>query len=540
MFAPPEVPTAPVPSPTSEGVGEALVSALAEAEHLSPDGCLLLRSVRDDTGALVDFECRYANDSVARLLRWRHGALLGQRLLVHYDSARARSHVAVLRQVVETGQPCVLEVSAPGARDQWLRVCFTRFQDGVLARYQDLSSVKTPEKEREARPGPTGATPGQTEALSLAAQLVAGMGHEINNPLAFVAGNLHVALEQLAGVAREAEPAVAERLREPVQALEEARQGAERIRAIVKDLRTLARAETTGLAPVDVHAALEFSLTLAMPQLRYRARIERHYGEVPAVRANESKLGQVFLNLLVNAAQALPPDEPSRQLISLSTRREGDRVIVEVRDTGLGMTPEVRARIFDPFFTTKARGEGLGLGLAMCLGMVRVMRGELTVDSTPGQGSTFRVALPISDDTRGVAPAAPVGERLDQPARKRVLIIDDEPGIGAVLRRILGRVHDVVVVGSGLAALELLEQDQDFDRVFCDLMMSGLTGMQLHARLSHSRPELLPRFVFMSGDVFTESAREFLGRVDAPRIDKPFDTALVRALVACAPPRTGG
>ncbi|HSP80781.1 MAG TPA: ATP-binding protein, partial [Myxococcaceae bacterium] len=375
----------------------------------------------------------------------------------------------------------------------------------------------------------------RSERLAVAGQLAAGVGHEINNPLAFVTGNLHVVLEQLGALARELGPR-AERLRETMQALEDAYRGAERIRSIVRDLRSLARADEAHQGPVDVHAALDFSVTLAMPHLRHRARLERRYGRLPAARGNEAKLGQVFLNLLLNAAQAIPEGEAERHCITLMTRYEAGRVVVEVADTGQGMTPEVLARIFEPFFTTKPVGEGMGLGLALCLGIIRGMGGELTAESEAGQGSTFRVELP-ADEVAAQRRPVPVEPVAEAPERKRVLIIDDEPGIGSVMRRLLGRTHEVVVVQSGREALELLEQDDGFDVVFCDLMMGDVTGMELHERLVERHPECLSRFVFMTGGGFTERAQEFLRKVPLPRIDKPFSPAAIRELVARAPRR---
>ncbi|QRN96398.1 response regulator [Archangium violaceum] len=543
---------------TSERNGDALLSALAEVERASPDGSLVLRVVRDAAGAIADFECVFINAVGEQVTRRFTGPLLGRRMLDVFKTERARPHFAMYRQVVETGQPCVLEVMLPEDGGMWLRITLTRFQDGVLARFQDISPSKRSELERDTllvqeltgrleaealareRAGELNAAREklvQSERLSVAGQLAAGVGHEINNPLAFVTGNLHVALEQLSVAARELGPAVAERLKDTVHALEDARRGAERIRTIVKDLRTLARADETRLGPVDVHAALEFSVSLAMPHLRHRARVDRRYGVVPPVRANEAKLGQVFLNLLVNAAQAIPEGDVTHHRVTLVTRREGERVVVEVRDTGVGMTPEVLARIFEPFFTTKAQGEGTGLGLSICLGIIHSMEGELAVESEPGRGSTFRVVLPVSESLESLAVPTPARTMADVQARKRVLVIDDEPGIGSVMRRILGRVHEVVVVQSGREALAVLEKDDGFDRVFCDLMMADLTGMDLYARLVETRSECLSRFVYMTGGGFTDRARDFLKQVSAPRIDKPFEAEVIRALVAQAPPR---
>ncbi|WP_309889005.1 ATP-binding protein [Archangium sp.] len=548
------------PFAAPEAKGDALLSALAEVERASPDGCTVMRAVRDGAGVLVDFEWVFANAPAERLLMSRSGGkVLGRRMLELFPETVHRGQFPLFRQVLETGQPCVLELTLPDVEELWLRLSVSRFQDGVLVRLQDISPIKHSERERDSQlvlehsgrleaealarqqAGELSAAREkliQSERLTVAGQLAAGVGHEINNPLAFVMGNLHVALEQLAAVAREEGTTVADRLREPLHALEDARRGAERIRVIVKDLRTLARADDTRLGPVDVHAALEFSVALAMPHLRHRAQVERRYGAVPPVRANESRLGQVFLNLLVNAAQAIPEGDATRHRVTLVTRREGDSVVVEVSDTGSGMSPEVLSRIFEPFFSTKSRSEGMGLGLSICLGIIHSMEGELKAESEPGRGSTFRVTLKMSE-VQVVSSHASARTVADVQARKRVLVVDDEPGIGSVMRRILGRVHDVVVLQSGRDALALLREDDGFDRVFCDLMMADLTGMDLYERLAEARSECLSRFVFMTGGGFTERARKFLATVSTPRIDKPFEPEVIRALVAQAPMRRG-
>ena len=377
----------------------------------------------------------------------------------------------------------------------------------------------------------------QSEKLAVAGQLAAGVGHEINNPLSFVMGNIHFALEQLSSLP---DASTRQALGETAEALNEARQGAERIRGIVRDLKTFARSDDVHLRPVDVHAALEFSLSMAMTHIRYRAQVVKCFGNVPQVWANEAKLGQVFLNLLVNAAQAIPEGDSAHHRIVLTTYMREQSVVVEVTDTGVGMSPEVLSRAFEPFFTTKVQGEGTGLGLSICHGIIRTLRGELTAASRPGKGSTFRVVLPTQEDTEDSEQAPEEAEALELESvqGKRVLVIDDEPGIAAVMRRIIGHGSEVVVSHSGREALSLLEQDTEFDRIFCDLMMADLTGMDVHAALSHKHPECLPRLVFMTGGGFTARARTFLQSYSHPRIDKPFEPELIRRLVAQSPPRS--
>jgi two-component system NtrC family sensor kinase len=370
----------------------------------------------------------------------------------------------------------------------------------------------------------------QSEKLAVAGQLAAGVGHEINNPLSFVLGNLHFALEALGALSGPLSST--DVLQEPLEALRDARTGAERIRGILTDLKRFARADESLLGPVDVQEALEFSLSMAMPHLRHRAQVERRYSPVPKVLGNEAKLGQVFLHLLMNAAHATPEGDAARHQITLSTRMEDGRVVVEVSDTGRGMVPEVLERAFEPFFTTKSMGEGMGLGLSICLGLVQSMKGELSATSKPGVGSTFRVVLPTSTQQTQILTPTTVAKAS---RRRRVLVIDDEPGIAAVFRRIIGRSHEVVVVQSGREALALLEKDDAFDRIFCDLMMADLTGMDVYETLAIHRKDCLERFVFMTGGSFTERARTFLQTVPFPRIDKPFDPEHIRDLVAQSP-----
>jgi two-component system NtrC family sensor kinase len=374
----------------------------------------------------------------------------------------------------------------------------------------------------------------QSEKLAVAGQFAAGIGHEINNPLSFVIGNLHFALEALEAVAGPLPDAQV--LLEPIDALKDARVGAERIRSILMDLKRFARTDESLLAPADVREALEFSVSMAMPHIRHRAQVERRYSPVLKVLGNEARLGQVFLNLLMNAAQAIPEGDVASHRITLTLGMELGRVVVEVSDTGRGMAPEVLERAFQPFFTTRDVGEGMGLGLSICLGLVQSMKGELSAVSRPGQGSTFRVSLPPSTQPVPILTPSAVARAMKP---KRVLVIDDEPGIAAVFKRIIGRSHEVVVTQSGREALALLEKDDAFDRIFCDLMMADLTGMDVYEALSSRRPECLERFVFMTGGSFTERARTFLQTVPFPRIDKPFDPEHIRSLVAQAP-RTPG
>ncbi len=214
--------------------------------------------------------------------------------------------------------------------------------------------------------------------------------------------------------------------------------------------------------------------------------------------------------------------------IRLSTALVGDRVIIAVSDTGCGIAPEHLERIFDPFFTTKPVGIGTGLGLSICHGIVTGLGGRIEVQSCLGRGTTVSVSLPAARSA-----AAPVrGEQARAPVEPaRILIVDDEPAIVRALQRRLAP-HRIESASGGAQALALLEQDQGFDVVLCDLMMPDLTGMEIHARVQKRWPELADRFVFMTGGAFTARAREFLEQVKNPRLDKPVDMLALLELIA--------
>jgi PAS domain S-box-containing protein len=365
--------------------------------------------------------------------------------------------------------------------------------------------------------------------------LAAGVAHEINNPLAFVATNLGFLGEQL-GHARDA-AALAPRLAELRQAVVEAIDGAQRVRDIVQSLRRVAgpaRAEQRGL--VDVQAEIEAAAGIARGHLAARAQLVLDLAPaLPRVVAGAHEIGQVVLNLLVNAAQAIPEGNPERNTVRVTARAAAGRVVVEVSDTGSGMAPEVLARIFDPFFTTKGVGSGTGLGLSICHGIVSAAGGTIDARSEPGQGTAFRLDLPAAPEAapeklpRDAAPSAPIPAAAA--TRRRVLVVDDESLVARSLARILGRDHDVEALTSPTAAVGRIAGGERWDVVLCDLLMPELTGMDLAERVAKDAPDLLPRLVFMTGGACTERSRLFLEQGGFPSLEKPIEPAMLRAAI---------
>ncbi|MEO0322311.1 MAG: ATP-binding protein [Myxococcota bacterium] len=366
------------------------------------------------------------------------------------------------------------------------------------------------------------------DRLASLGTLAAGAAHEINNPLSVVATNAVVMLETL----EKAEAEVPEEVREELGTLaEEIREGARRVQRTVRDLRTLTREPPTTMGAVELLSLTEATAPLVRHELRHRARLEIDVPAGLSAWADEGRLGQVLLNLLINAAHAIPPGDVEAQRVRVSARPRGELLEIAVEDTGSGIPAENLAHIFEPFFTTKPQGEGTGLGLSVCYGLVRALGGTIDVDSTPGVGTTFTLRLRRAESTRrsGTRAVAAAPEH-----RARVLIIDDDAVVARTLARTL-RDHDVSIATDPREGLRRC-RSEPFDVVLCDVMMPEMTGPQLLLRLERSddacvSPEAV---VFISGGAFESATREALEHLPNRLLEKPLDVTELRGLVAAA------
>ncbi|HET9934601.1 MAG TPA: ATP-binding protein [Polyangiaceae bacterium] len=281
---------------------------------------------------------------------------------------------------------------------------------------------------------------------------------------------------------------------------------------------------------VDVESVLDSMVSLAWNEIRHRARLVKRYTRVPAIEGDESRLGQLFLNLIVNAAQAIDARALTDGAITLSTTLEGDQVVVEVADTGASIDESDLPHIFEPLFTTKPAGKRSGSGLTLCRTIVASHGGDIRVSSDDGKGSTFRVSLPVAK--RVPAPSEPPTSGDLRAKRSRILVIDDEPLLGQTLTYAFAGRHDLVLATSGRDALRQLAEDSQFDLVLCDLMMPDVSGPKVFEVVEQQHPNLVPRFAFMTGGAFTERAQEFLERYPGRRIDKPFTIGEIEQLLA--------
>jgi two-component system, cell cycle sensor histidine kinase and response regulator CckA len=458
-------------------------------------------------GAVISRDRRwvYVNAAFARSLGHPREALVGRAALdfLHPEDAEAETDPSSeeRRFVANGGRVVTFEVTETMLAD-------FEGQPAVLVMARDVTEHKKLLTERVL-----------SERMVTVGTLVAGIAHEINNPLAYVTANLEVLAEEIRLL-----PAASPEL---AQIVSEAREGADRVRKIVRGLKLFSRADEERRSNVDLVHVLDVALNMTHNEIRHRARLVKDFGTVPAVVADEARLGQVFINLLINAAQAIPQGRPEQNEIRAVTRTENGAAVVEVRDTGSGIPTHARTRLFDPFFTTKPIGVGTGLGLAICHGIVTAAGGRIEVDTEVGRGSCFRVVLPpaLNESAGRKAPSAS-----RQPTRRaRVLVVDDDVLLVKGMKRVL-REHEVTTAHSGAEALEILRRESTFDVVLCDLMMSQMSGIELFTELA-SRPDLKSRFVFLTGGAFTPEAREFLDEVPNQRLEKPVEAQHLRAVV---------
>ena len=354
----------------------------------------------------------------------------------------------------------------------------------------------------------------QIDRLATLGLLAAGVAHEINNPLTHLLFSLESIVRDIPSLA---DPSSDVDARSLVALATETLQSAHRIREISRGLNSFSRVEEEATEPVDLRAAIESACTIAQNKLRSRARLDKAFETSARVRGTEGRLSQVFLNLLLNAVDALAERSRSDNEIRIRTWREGSLVFATVRDNGGGIAPDLRDHIFEPLVSTKRYGEGSGLGLAISKNIVERYGGRISVESEHGRYTEFRVVLPVADS--GPVDAPTTGES----SRRRVLVVDDEPALRRLLVRLLEG-NDVREADSVARARHLITESPGFDVILCDLMMPDVLGTELHRWLVETNPALADRVVFLSGAVTNGDVAHYLAAVPNPILGKPMDT----------------
>ncbi len=506
-----------------------------------PDGIAVIRE-----GRIV-----YANPRMLELLGARDGAAIAGALLLEFVDPDAIPRViAALRALSEGAAHAPVEATFMRLDRKRVRLELS----GLVAPFEGSRAVIVFARDVSRR-HELQAQLAHTDRMATLGTLAAGVAHEINNPLTYVSVNLQDLLEELPEVqqaarALERDPhaegatAVLRRFVAGLgERIEEAFEGAARVQAIVSELKHFAR-EDDGAprAPVHVLDAVRAATRMARHELRYRARlVEELDDEVPAVWGHDGRLRQVFLNVLLNAAQAIEPGDVDNNEVRVRVRAAKGHVRVEISDTGCGIPPEHLDRIFDPFFTTKPAGVGSGLGLAICRHLVEEMGGDICVESTQGKGTTVTIQLAAAfESTQSVTGRTDAiagddraaGERGAAEAEHMVLLVDDEQAILRALARQLGRSFPVATASSVDEAVRWVEENGAPGIVLCDLMMPGKTGMDFYAWMNAHEPEAVERIVFLTGGAMSEATASFLAEVDNIVLDKPVDPGQLKRLVA--------
>ncbi|HSN33833.1 MAG TPA: response regulator, partial [Ideonella sp.] len=497
-----------------ERMSEALRSSIVES-------ALAAVITTDRRGRVVEF-----NPSAQAMLGRSREEALGRSVgdIIIPDRYRA-AHDAALDRLAAGGAPHLLgrrvEMVARRADGSELPVEMVLWRTTVgddtfyTASMFDLTESRRAEQEIERQREALR----QSEKLTAMGSLLAGVAHELNNPLAIVMGRASLLEAKCDDAA----------LREDVLRIRDA---AERCGRIVRAFLAMARKKAVERTPVQLDATVRTAVDLLAYSLRTGGiEVELRLAEsLPPVRADAGQLGQVVLNLLVNAQQALAAREPPRRVLvetGLDPARpdRGASVWLRVADNGPGIEPAAAARVFEPFFTTKAEGAGTGLGLAVSHTVAREHGGSLVLEPTSplGSGASFRLDLPVEAAPDGPAATAP--HDVAEAACARVLVVDDEPELADVMREMLESAgFDVATAESGEVALELLDAAR-FDAIVSDLRMPGMDGPALARAVGERRPALAARMVFVTGDTLSSTARDFLERGARPCIDKPFARA---------------
>jgi PAS domain S-box-containing protein len=444
--------------------------------------------------------------------------LLGQNALevVHpADAERVKHTLAAIATVPRGSATDLFRARHVDGSWRWLVATATNLLDepsirAIVLSYRDVTDQKRAEHEAEA-----------AKKLASLGTLAAGVGHEINNPLTSLLFTLDTAARLADGCTQGDPVTCARTLRHTVA---EARDAAERIAAIVRELRSLVSNEPAPMTAVCVQRPLERALRSTHELLAGHVEVSRAYESVPAVHGSEARLEQLFINLLTNAAHALPKGRAGNSLSVRIHAISGGRVQVDVQDNGCGIADEHLPRVFDPFFSTRRFSGGTGLGLHIAQKIAHSMSGTLSVTSRLAEGSTFSLVLQAASES-----ASALGEAPTQ--RGVVLIVDDEPLVRAGLAAVIAVDHEVVSVEGGQSALELLAAGQRFDVILCDVSMPGMSGIELHAELSRLSPEHAERMVFITGAVLDPELQAFLAHVPNTLLAKPPEPAALRGAI---------
>lgn len=515
MILPQDSPQSP-PSSTDARRFRALVECSSDAIFLS----------NFDSGKFEEF-----NQQACRLFGFPSEEMLGKTGRSLHPPDRGEEVDEISRELVSTGKawrPAVRFQRKDGTQfvGELRAHCYEVEGKKLYVTFiRDLSLQDARERELQEAYGNLRETQSQlvhSARLAAVGQLAAGIAHEVNNPAAYVMTNLEVLAGRLSEVSPHNAAQVKELVHEAKDCVSDCLEGLERIAGIVKGLKAFARIDHRRIERLNVNEAIETAVNLVRPQTRHAATVRRALHSEREIVADRGRLVQVFVNLLLNAAQAIDGSEGDTIFVD---SRDTDRgTVIRVADNGPGIPPAYRRQIFEPFFTTKPADIGTGLGLSLCSDILNQHASSIRLDEQVPTGTCFELHFPC--DT-GLIPAESESPPISSPhvPRARLLIIDDEVPLVRAYRRSLGQHHDVTVAFNGQEALAILSESQDYDVILCDLMMPGLDGVEVYEAALKIEPTLRERFVFCTGGATSTHTREFVSERGIHLLEKPVDFA---------------
>jgi PAS domain S-box-containing protein len=397
---------------------------------------------------------------------------------------------------------------------------------GAVMVFRDIGEKKRMQQQLEL-----------ADRLSSLGTMAAGTAHELNNPLTIVVTNIGILGEELAQLQADLRSSSVREMTNQsfariFAALGDTQAASSRMGRIVGDLRGFARPVDTGSESIDLRRAIEWAVRATAHELQHRAQLRTKLQAVPEIRGDSARLEQVLVNLLVNAAHAIPPGRAdfNEIFIGLRTGDQG-RAVIQISDTGEGISPDAIGKVFEPFYTTKKAGAGTGLGLAICHGIVKSLGGDIEVTSELGKGTTFTIQLPPAPQKARETPA-PVALIQSAALRGRILVIDDEKSLLRAMQRILeDDEHFVTATESAIDALAMIERGDRFDVIISDLMMPTMTGVDFYEALLARNSVLANSVIFSTGGAVTANVDAFLNSVPNLKMEKPFKATQLRDIV---------
>ena len=467
----------------------------------------------------VDFNGNFTffSDALCRQLGYSRAEIMGMNYKLYIPPENAKRVFEVYNNVFRTGEPhksfASSQIKKDGTRAYTEDSIFPmRDDEGRIIGFRGISRDVTERKQREEERKQLEQKAQYASRLASVGELAAGVAHEINNPLTAVIGYAHLLLDR---------KDIPIDIKRDVEVINE---GAQRVAGIVKKLLVFARQAKPERTYVDINEIINNTLELRAYSLRGNnvKVILQLDPDLPMTVADPGQLQQVFLNLIMNAEAEVKQAHGGGKL-AIKTEQLGGNIRISFKDNGLGIARENLERVFNPFFTTRKVGQGTGLGLSVCHGIVTEHKGRIWAESQVGRGATFIVELPIMAESRQLDMPEPVKDETRKVSRARILVVDDELMVRQFVSETLAQEgHEVEVVDSAEVALEQIN-NKDYQAIMLDIKMPGMSGIELYQHFQKISPALADRVLFITGDIMGTSTMTFLSKTKAPYIIKPFD-----------------